>query len=288
MDAAVAAAYRACARLTRREARNFVFAIATLPRLQRWAVEAVYAFCREADDIADGEGSPDEKTAGLAALEQRLDAAAAGTRSNRDLALADAIARYVIDPRDLREVIAGVQMDLSIQRYATFSDLALYCHRVASAVGLSVLPILASRRVEAGTELRRSGEALGLGMQLANIVRDVGEDLDRDRIYLPAEDLERFGVTEEALRARRPTGPIRELLAFETARARATLRDGERLVAFLPRRARAFPLMLSRLYGTILDKIEASGYDVFSGRAALSTPEKLRLTACTVLEALLR
>jgi 15-cis-phytoene synthase len=288
MDAAVTAAYRRCARFTRREARNFVFAIATLPRVQRWAVEAVYVFCREADDIADGTGSLDEKAAGLAALGRRLDAAAAGTPAQRDLALADAIVRYGIDPHDLHEVVEGVRMDLSIRRYAAFSELVLYCHRVASAVGLSVLPILASGRGGQATDLRDRGEALGLGMQLANIVRDVAEDLDRDRIYLPIEDLSRFGVTEDALRARRVTGPIRELLAFETARARATLRDGERVVAILPRRARAFPLLLSRIYGAVLDRIEASGYDVFSGRAALSTREKLGLTVCTVLAALLR
>jgi len=298
MDREVAAAYRDCARLTRREAKNFVFAIATLPRLKRWAVEAVYAFCREADDIADGTGSLEEKRAGLAALAGRLDIAArraavegrpkAGSLRSADLALADAIARYGIDPQDLREVVEGVKMDLSIRRYDTFSELALYCHRVASAVGLSVLPILASSHGGPVAALRGHGTALGLGMQLANIVRDVAEDLDRDRIYLPIEDLERFGVTEEALRRRRVTGPIRELLAFEAGRARRILRDGERLVPHLPRRARSFPLLLSRLYSAVLDRIEACDYDVFSGRATLSTFEKLALTLRTVFAAFLR
>jgi len=287
MDRAVVVAYRDCARLTRREARNFVFAIATLPRPKRWAVEAVYAFCREADDIADGSALLPQKVSKLAALESRLEAAAVGTPSGGDLALADTIARFGVDPADLREVIEGVRMDLSIRRYATFSELEVYCHRVASAVGLSVLPILAAGRgVTRAT--RQRGEALGLGMQLANIVRDVAEDLDRDRIYLPGEDLDRFGVSEEALRARRLTDPIRALLAFETARARDTLRNGERLVAELPRRARGFPLLLSRLYSAVLDRIEVSGYDVFSGRRGLSTAEKLVLTVRTTLSALLR
>ncbi len=290
MDRALRASYRACARLTRREARNFAFAIATLPRRKRWAVEAIYAFCREADDIADDAGPPEEKTAALARLSSRLAAAAEGAASSRgDLALQDAIARFGVDPQDLGEVIEGVKMDLSVSRYATFADLALYCHRVASAVGLSVLPILAHRRgVPPAPALREHGEALGLGMQLVNIVRDVAEDLDRDRIYLPAEDLDRFGVSEDDLRARRMTGSIRALLSFEAERARDTLREGERLLPLLPRRARGFPLLLSRLYLGVLDRIEASGYDVFSGRVALLAREKLALTLRTALRALLR
>ena len=168
MDQALKAAYRDCLRLTRRRARNFYYAFLTLPGAKRRAVYAVYAFCREADDIADGEGRIEEKKADLVRLRDRLRQAAAGKpQSLRDLALSDAMARFSIDPADLAHVIDGVERDLTTSRYPSFAELRRYCELVGSAPGLAVLPILAHVRNGAAVskEDRARATALGIGIQ---------------------------------------------------------------------------------------------------------------------------
>jgi phytoene synthase len=284
------AAYNACSGITRRKAKNFYFAFITLPKKKRRAIYAVYAFCCEADDIADSDISLAEKVAALARLRVRLAALTAGDpQTLADYALADTIARFSVDPKNLSLVIDGVEMDLTVFSYETFTDLRRYCHLVASAVGLSVLPILAQRRGRGLLEeAHEFGEALGLGMQLANIVRDVAEDMHRERVYIPGEDLEHFGVTEEMLRASEATEKVQALLAFEIERARGYLYEGKKLLPYLPRHARRCPMLLSSLYSRILDRIEAKGYDVFSSRVSLSTAEKLILTFRTWVQAFLR
>jgi len=290
-------AYKACARITRCEARNFYFAFLSLPKRQRLAVYALYAFCREADDVADAAASArenskavlpvgatngsqdgdDVRREGLALLRSRLAQAAAGEPENeRDLALADAMEAFGVRPEDLGAVITGVEMDLDRSRYGTFDDLRDYCHHVASAVGLAVLPIL-NDGVPPTDAMRERAAALGLGMQWVNILRDIAEDLDRDRIYLPLEDLARFGVDEEDLAARRMIDPIRNLLAFQAERARTFLAEGRRLVPLLPRSGRACPRLLAEIYSRVLERIEATGYDVFQRRVSLPMAEKLAL-----------
>ena len=278
MDRRLKAAYRACARFTRREAGNFYVGFLTLPRRKRRAVCAVYAFCREADDIADGAAPLLEKRERLRTLRERLLQAPEQPSTERDRALGDAIRRFGIDPADLERVIDGVKMDLAISRYGSFEDLKRYCARVASAVGLAVLPILAHPRQHDATQpqRRRLASTLGLGMQLVNILRDVTEDAGRDRIYLPQEDLQDHGISEAELRAG-PTERTAALLRFEADRARRLLRQGTQLLALLPRRSRACPGLLAAVYGALLEKIEALGYDVFRERLSLSAPRKLRL-----------
>lgn len=290
MNRELKAAYDACSRITRREAKNFYFAFITLPRRKRRAIYAIYAFCREADDIADGDTPLVEKINALTRLRERLAAVTAGEPQTLvDYALADTIAHFSVDPKNLSLVIDGVEMDLTLSRYATFTDLRLYCHLVASAVGLSVLPILAHRRGRGlPEEAHKFGEALGLGMQLVNIVRDVAEDMHRERVYIPGEDLEHFGVTEEMLRASVTNEKVRALLAFEIERARGYLYEGEKLLAYLPHHARGCPMFLSAIYSRILKRIEEQGYDVFSSRVSLSTREKLALTLRTWIRAFLR
>lgn len=291
MDPKLKAAHRYCARLTRREAKNFYFAFITLPKRKRLAIYAVYAFCREADDIADSELPLAEKAADLDRLRERLEAAAAGEPlMQADLALSDTIARFSVDPGDLADVLNGVEMDLTVSRYESFQELRRYCYLVAAAVGLSVLPILAHCRRGGAvcTAARDRAVALGLGMQLANIVRDVTEDIERDRVYLPKEDLKRFGVCEEDLQAGRLSGRMRALLAFEVERARDYLREGEKLLPYLPRRARGCPALLSGIYSRILERIEERDYDVFSSRIFLPSAEKLSLTLRTFGRAVLR
>lgn len=269
--------YRLCQQITRREAKNFYYAFITLPRRERRAIYAVYAFCREADDIADSNADIGEKCVELDRLRKRLAASAAGDpQQPPDVALSDVIARYSIDPQDLAHVVDGVEMDLSITRYETFSDLSIYCYRVASAVGVSVLPILAGGKRLSG-DARKAGEALGLGMQLANIVRDVAEDIERDRVYLPQEDLQRFGVKEETLLSGAMNQEMRELIAFEIERSRNYMSQGRRVADFLPQRSRSCPLLLATIYSRILDMAEARDYDVLRERLSLSTTEKLLL-----------
>ena len=286
MDPKLAAAYRECTRRTRAAKSNFYYAFLTLPTYKRRSIYAIYAFCREADDIADSSAPLAEKRDKLAALRARLHAVASGHPSpGVDLALADTIARFSIDPQDLAAIIDGVEMDLTVSRYPTFDELSKYCYRVASAVGLAVLPVLAGGPVT--DETRARGIDLGIGLQVANIVRDVKEDADRDRIYLPQEDLTRFGVTEDEILSGTMSDRMRDLLAFEAGRARDLIKRGFKLIPALPRHARPFPLFLGRVYGAILDRIEACGYDVFSGRVSLTKFEKGSLLAHTFVGAFL-
>jgi len=276
--------YRLCQRITRREAKNFYYAFITLPRKKRRAIYAVYAFCREVDDIADADSSIDEKKSKLGVLRTRLERAQAGDpQGGIDIALSDAIMRYGIDPQDLAHVIDGVEMDLVISRYETFPDLQIYCYRVASAVGLSVLPILAGGGERLPVEVREAGEKLGLGMQLANIVRDVAEDIAIDRVYIPQEDLRRFQVSEEMLHHGVMNDDMRRLLSLESERARKYMREGERVSEFLPRNARGCITLLSRIYTRILEMAEVRDYDVFKERLSLSIGEKILLILRTWL-----
>ena len=270
-------AYRACARTTRRHARNFHFAFLSLPRSQRRAVYALYAFCHAADDIADGTLAVDTKHRELARLRERLERAAKGRPETKgDLALADAIARYGVHDRDLADVLAGVEMDLTLTRIRTPDELRDYCYHVASAVGLATLPILTDGDPPTDA-MREAAVDLGLGMQYVNILRDIGEDLTLGRVYLPSEELAAHSVDEAQLTTRTTTDGLRALLAEHADRARTHLDSGRLLLPDLPRRSRACPWLLSEIYGRILVRIVAADYPVLERRVSLPTHEKLWL-----------
>jgi phytoene synthase len=274
----LARAYRACARTTRRTARNFYLAFLSLPRAQRRAIYALYAFCREADDCADDD-SDDLATrrTGLEELRDRLARAANGTpETERDVALADAIARYGVREEDLRDVLTGIEMDLTSTRIEAYDELRTYCYHVASAVGLATLPILTDGAPPTET-LREAAVDLGLGMQYVNILRDVDEDLALGRIYLPRDELAAHGVDEAQLRARTMSTGLHAALAAHGDRAGAHLARGRRLLAHLPRRSRTCPWLLSEIYGRILARIVEADYRVFGGRVSLPAIEKLWL-----------
>jgi len=260
-------ALREAARITRREAKNFYVAFLTLPREERLGIYALYAFFRRADDIADGPGTLEEKQAALAALRAGLSLPGDDPVLS---ALAWAKEKFSIPKELLQAVIDGVGMDLTKARYQTFEELKDYCWHVAAAVGLTVLRVLG-----APPEADRPGERFGIGMQLVNILRDVREDLARGRIYLPQEDLSRFGVSEEDLKRGELTEGLRSLLSFEAARAKRYMEAINELLPLVPRRGRPCIGVLAALYGTILTRIQACGYDVFSKRVSLSTREKL-------------
>jgi phytoene synthase len=260
----VDAAYEEVLRITRREAKNFAYGIMVLPRDKRRAIAAIYAFARRVDDVADGPETPDAKRSGLEELRAALDAPPGDSVF---VALADARERFGI-PRDpLAALVDGGLQDLEQQTYADFAALRGYCEKVAGAVGLACLPVY-------GSDDTGHAETLGIALQLINIIRDVDEDRQLGRVYLPQDELTRFGVNRLE-----PSPEFRELMAFQAQRARAHLAEGLELLATLDRRSALCVRTFAELYRSTLDRIEANGYDVFQGKTRLSTPEKLAVVA---------
>jgi len=278
--AELARSYRLAARTTRREAGNFYVAFLTLPRAERRAVYALYAFFRELDSAADDLNLPlAGKRQAIAAMRRRLGEASSGhALSNVDLALADAIERFAIEPGDIEDVIRGVEADLEPVAMETIDDLERYAYLVASAVGLATLAIL-NGGVPPTDEMWERAIRLGLGMQLVNVVRDVGEDAAQGRIYIPRDVLEKHGASAADIRAGALTPSLRLALTEVGTRARDHLRAGRKLMRNVPRHSRACLWLLSEVYGRILTRIEEAGYDVFPTRISLSTHEKLWLLA---------
>ena len=270
-------AYADCQQLTRREAKNFYYAFVTLPLEKRKAIYAAYAFCRHCDDSVDEAASPEDKLSALGDLRSSLTQAYQGQAPTPTfLALADAADRYSIPEEYFLEIIQGVESDLVKTRYQDFDELRQYCYRVASVVGLVCLQIFQYRDDSA----RAYAVDLGLAMQLTNIMRDVREDWGMGRVYLPQDEMARFGYTEEQLGAGVRNDAFVQLLRFQGERAREYFRSGFRLLPYLSRRSRACPAVLGAIYSRVLDRIEASGYDVLGEqRIALSSGEKARITA---------
>ncbi len=272
----VDAAYERCRTITRAAARNFYYGFVLLPNPRRAGIYAAYAFSRRADDAVDDEGPLTAKLTAVAELRRELDAVYAGAPPQGDevlVALADTVERFAVPRVHFDLLIDGVAMDLSTNRYANFDDLKRYCDRVAGAVGLVSLHIFGFADPAA------PGHAadLGVGMQIVNIMRDVAEDAERDRIYLPQDEMADHGVTDADIHAGVTTPQLRSLLHAQGDRARRYFASGEALLPLLDRRARACVAMLGGLYEAILDEIEARDYDVLSERVALSTARKLAL-----------
>jgi phytoene synthase len=260
-------AYAEVGRITRREAKNFAYGIMVLPRAKRQAIAAIYAFARSVDDVADGDLPLDEKRDALERLRAGLDASPHGAMW---LALADARARYPIPRHALEALVDGGLQDLTTTRYATFDELEGYCKLVAGAVGVACLPVYGSDDFE-------RAERLGIALQLINILRDVHEDWELGRVYLPQEELASYGVGESDLARGVPTDAWRAFAAFHAARCRAYLADGLRLLPQLDRRSALCVGTFAELYRETLDRIEASGFDVFGGPPKLSALSKLRI-----------
>ena len=260
----VDAAYDAVLRLTRERAKNFAYGIMVLPREKRRAIAAIYAFAREVDDVADGGLPVDEKRARLEALRASLDTVPSDATA---VALHDARERFGIPHCALSALVDGGLQDLEQTRYATFAELRGYCEKVAGAVGVACIAVY-------GSDDRERAMTLGIALQLINIMRDVGEDLSLGRVYLPQDELDRFGVTELAV-----SPEWRELMAFQAQRARAHLDEGLRLLDSLDRRSALCVATFAGLYRGQLDRMEANGFDVFTASCRLSTPAKLAVVA---------
>ena len=279
------AAYDECRSITRREAKNFYYAFLTLPPQRRRAIYVVYAFCRHCDDSVDTGGSIEEKLATLSQIRQDLAGSPlTGAATPLFMALADVADTYDIPQQHFQDLVSGVETDLVKTRYADFQELRQYCYQVASVVGLICLQIFGFQDSRA----RQHAVDLGLAMQLTNIARDVKEDLDMGRIYLPQDEIARFGYSEEDLKAGMVNQQFIELMRFQATRAKEYFQSGFQLLPYLSHRSRACPAVLGGLYCKVLDRIESHGYDVFSYRASLTGGEKLRLLAQAWLGSYLR
>jgi phytoene synthase len=272
-DAGLAADFARCASITRQSSSNFYYAFKLLPAARRRALYATYAFCRFVDDIADDEQVP-EPAALLARWREELERVYNGGPTRPvSRALADSVRRFAIPRHYFEEIIDGVEMDLTRRRYRTFAELRLYCYRVASAVGLICIEIFGYRNPQA----RIYAENLGLAFQLTNIIRDVREDAGRGRIYLPLEDLERFGVKEEEVIASCQSERFQRLMAFEADRALEFYREAERMLPEEDRCSLLTAEAMRLIYSALLRRIVKSRYRVLDGKLRLSAPHKIFL-----------
>ncbi|HYJ32661.1 MAG TPA: presqualene diphosphate synthase HpnD [Candidatus Binatia bacterium] len=263
-----------------RRRSNFGVAFAILPRPQREAIRAVHAWSRALDDGVDEDSDTDRARARLERFRRELVLLYEGVPEEPlTAALRPHVERFHIPRFYFDELINGVEMDLSHRRYGTFAELHRYCYRVASIVGLICLRIFG----EAEERGRRYAENLGLALQLTNILRDVGSDLSRGRVYLPTDELARFGVSEEALRLCRRDRAFLDLMRFQAERARSFFEAAEREVSALDRRRLLAAEIMAGVYRRLLERIEASGFDVLSREVRVSKLERVWIAASTAL-----
>ncbi len=258
------------AKITRQSGSNLALAFVSLGRERRADITVFYAFCRLIDDLADStELGVEEKRRGLATWRKSLVSPVADepplAREVRSI-----IAKYPLTPAMLEEIIEGVEMDLCVSAYATFEELRVYCYRVASAVGLVSIEIFGYRN----PRCREYAIELGLALQLTNIIRDVGKDLGFDRIYLPEEDLDRFGYAQSELLSRTYNERFVQLMEFETARAKAFFARAAELLPREDRRSMVAAEIMASVYAGLLSKIEADRFRVFEREYRLSKAAK--------------
>lgn len=269
MNPTVEQSYEYCRRVARSRAKNFYYAFLLLSTQQRKAMCAIYAFMRYCDDLSDEPG------ASLAAIDRwrgEMEDALEGRFSEHPVwpAFHHTVRRFRIPHEYFREMVSGVASDLEPRRIETFDELYRYCYQVASVVGLTTVHIF-------GFDTRSAlplAEKCGVAFQLTNILRDIREDAERGRIYLPAEDLRRFDVTEEDLKAGRRDDRFLKLMRFEAARARKYYEESRPLLDLVHPRSRPSLEALVTIYSRLLERIERTNYDVFAQRVRLSAMEK--------------
>ena len=277
-------AYEQCRLIAKVQAKNFYYAFMTLPAKKRRAVYAAYSFCRLCDDAADEDFPTDDKLKQLEELRRDLAGCYSGYPNGPVFtALADAADSFQIPECYFQDLISGVETDLTKNRYQDFDELRCYCYGVASAVGLICIHIFGFSDDQA----KDHAIDLGLAMQLTNVLRDVKEDLERGRVYLPLDEMEEFGYSLAELQAGETNQAFRGLMSFQASRAREHFNRGFKLLPLLSPRSRGCPAVLGQLYSRILDRIEAKDYNVFSGRISLSKREKYLVTAQTWMRSLL-
>jgi len=263
------------ATLARRSGSSFYFSFLFLPRRKREAIYALYAFCRTVDDAVDqGAASPGDQRRILAEWRAELGRVYGG-RPTQPIAtrLADAVRAFPIPREHLEAILDGVEMDIDKRRYATFEELSEYCYRVASAVGLACIEIFGYSDGQA----RDYALNLGIALQLTNILRDLRPDAERGRIYLPLDELRRFGYSEEDLLRSRYNRPFLELMRFQADRAHAYYRAARTALPRVDRRRLLAAEIMRVTYHALLRAVEAHRFRVFDKPIRLSAPHKLGL-----------
>ncbi len=251
---------------------SFYYSFAFLSAQRRRAITALYAFCREVDDIVDDSTDDNLARVRLDWWREEVERLYAGQPQHPvTRALAPHLSDYALERARLFEIIDGMQMDLEQNRYLDFEGLRLYCHRVAGVVGMLAANIFGARRESTS----RYAEELGVALQLTNIIRDVGEDARRNRIYLPIEDLQRFGVAAHEILAIRPSERFVELMRFQATRARECHARALSLLEAGERRAQRPGVMMAAIYFTLLDEIERDGFRVLTHRTSLTPVRKM-------------
>jgi 15-cis-phytoene synthase len=289
-DPALRAAYTACRVLNARHGRTYFLATRLLPKARRPAVHALYGFARYADEIVDDLGSDRSDAAKAELLDELgadLDRALRGEPTGQPVlaALADTVRRYAIEPAHFTDFLASMRMDTHVTDYPTFAELGVYMHGSAAVIGLQMLPVLGTVGPRAEAEPYAAG--LGVAFQLTNFLRDVGEDLERNRVYLPADVLTEFGVDRELLqrcrRTGRTDGRVRRALAHLVAHTRELYRRAEPGLRLLEPAARPCVRCAFTLYQDILGEIEAVDYDVLHRRVAVPIRRRLAIAGPALL-----
>jgi len=260
--------------LTKSYAKTFYFSLAFINKEKRQDIYAIYGFCRYSDNLVDDEPDKIKAEKDLNLWRQKL-------QSGLDMGDSDDIVlksfiyvvkKYTIDPKLAFELLDGMEMDLKQNRFETYNELLQYCYLVASVPGLLVLNILG---FEGGSKTLEYASRLGQAMQITNILRDVKEDFERGRIYLPTAELQEFGITENDFKLKVPNQELKNLIKEYISRARSLYLEAQKGIPSLSKDSRFVVKTASKLYSSILDKIELNDYDVFSSRAHLSTLEKI-------------
>jgi 15-cis-phytoene synthase len=266
-------AYQQCEEITRREAKNFAYGIRLLRTPERQALSAVYALARRIDDIGDGDLSPEEKLSALAVARKDLGRLDAAGEDPVLVAIADATRRYDLPLEAFGELIDGCEMDVHGAAYQTFDDLVAYCRRVAGTVGRLSLSVFGAADAPAARGL---ADDLGVALQLTNILRDIVEDRDRGRVYLPSADAALVRCPADLSG---PPEPIAALVALECTKAHEWFAKGLQLVPLLDRRSRSCVAAMAGIYRRLLLRIEANPIAVTERRVSLPTSEKLWVAA---------
>jgi len=277
------ASYKFVSEIVKRSHSNFSRAFIVLSKDQRLAFHAVYAFMRLCDDVSDGAGSIESKREGLRRWRAFLDERETPEDAQSALilpAFQDTLEKFSINRKYFHWIIDGAEMDLVKDRYETFDELYQYCFRVASAVGLVSLQIFGYRDEARAKKL---AEQCGVAFQLTNILRDIREDAERGRIYLPMEDIRKFGYTEADLIGSVINENFLNLMRFEAERNQFYYQEARQLLALVPPAGRSSLWAMMEIYGRILDRIIQNRYDVFSRRIRLSSSEKLAVAVKAII-----
>jgi phytoene synthase len=283
MDNELKKAYRICQSLAKREAGNFYWAFRFLPRDKRWAISAVYAFCWTVDDLVDHAEASENVRGNLRQLLEEFDAAMSGSAGEPlFLALADACGKFSIPRKPFEDLIAGVEMDLDGIQYATVEDVEVYCRKVASSVGQMTIAILGAKHPNS----RRYADQVGLALQWTNILRDVGEDANRGRVYIPTSMLQPFQVSRDDIiavnqgRVAANVNPVPWNRLFSVV-SRQALGSYRKANEYLPKedlRALVVAEIMKSIYLATLRKIQRLKYPVFHRRVSLSPLSKISIS----------